>query len=100
MSHIADLRIARWERIKQAGILRFVLLRGVLGWGLFTAILVSVVTLTASERPPIPMSIFLPLIFGFFLVGGAVWGLAMWFFTMWHYSRALHARDNHNSRNA
>lgn len=34
MNDIRQIRLARWERIKKSRIWRFVLLRGVLGWGL------------------------------------------------------------------
>jgi uncharacterized BrkB/YihY/UPF0761 family membrane protein len=77
-------RQARWEKIKQGGIWRFVLLRGVLGWGLTCGIIGVVFELASRGAEAFPWYVIL----GLFLVGGAVWGLATWFVTMWIYSRA------------
>jgi drug/metabolite transporter (DMT)-like permease len=75
-------RLARWEKIKQGGIWRFVLCRGVLGWGLSCAIIMMLVALASDRSLPVTQ------VFGAFLAGGFVVGVSMWFFTMWLYSRA------------
>ena len=78
MSDIRQLRLARWERIKKAGILRFVLTRGI-----SFAVLFGVMVFILSP-PPLPWYILALLC----CVGGLVWGTAMWFITMWQYSQA------------
>ena len=88
MSDIRQLRLARWEKIKQCGFWRFVLFRGVLGWGLCTGVIAMIFELVSRKAEAFPWY----LILGLFLVGGFVWGLAMWYVTMWSYSRALRAR--------
>jgi len=88
MSDIRQLRLARWEKIKQCGFWRFVLFRGVLGWGLCTGVIGVIFELGSRKAEAFPWY----LILGLFLVGGFVWGLAMWYVTMWSYSRALKGR--------
>src|SRR5438552_3868086 len=88
MSDIRQLRLARWERIKQGGIWRFVLLRGVLGWGLTMGVIGVIFEHVSRKAEAFPWY----SILGLFLVGGFVWGLIMWFVTMWSYSRALKSR--------
>jgi hypothetical protein len=84
MSDFQQLRLARWERIKQGGIWRFVLLRGVLGWGLTVGIIGIIFEQVSRKSEAFAWY----LILGLCLVGGFVWGLAMWFVTMRSYSRA------------
>jgi hypothetical protein len=81
-------RLARWETIKQGGFLRFVLLRGVLGWGLPMSILGVVFEHVSRKAEALPWY----SILGLCLALGFVWGLAMWFVTMRIYSRSLRAR--------
>jgi hypothetical protein len=88
MSDIRQLRLARWGKIKQGGIWRFVLLRGVFGWGLAMGVIGIIFELVSRKEEALPWY----LILGLFLAGGFVWGLAMWFVTMWSYSRALKSR--------
>jgi hypothetical protein len=85
MSNIQQLRLARWERIKQGGIWRFVFLRGVLGWGLAMGIIGIIFEQVSRQSEACAWY----LILGLCLAGGFVWGLGMWFVTMWSYSRAL-----------
>ena len=77
-------RLARWEKIKQGGIWRFVLLRGVLGWGLTMGVIGVIFELVSRKAEAFPWY----LILGVFLPAGFVWGLLTWFITMWIYSRA------------
>ena len=88
MSDIRQLRLARWESIRQGGIWRFVLLRGVLGWGIPMGVIGVVFELVSSKAEALPWY----LIFGLSLAGGFVWGFATWFVTMWIYTRALKSR--------
>jgi hypothetical protein len=84
MSDIRQLRFARWEKIKQRGFWRFVLLRGVLGWGLTMGIIGIIFEHVSRKEGAFPWYFML----GLFLVGGFVWGLATWFVSMRIYSRA------------
>jgi hypothetical protein len=87
MSEIRQLRLARWERIKQGGIWRFVLLRGVLGWGLPMGIIGIIFEHVSRKEEAFAWY----LILGLCLIGGFIWGLAVWLVTMRSYSRALKA---------
>lgn len=77
-------RLARYEKLKQGGIWRFVFLHGVLGWGLTCGIIGVILELVSRKAEAIPWY----LILGLFLAGGFLWGLATWFVTMWQYARA------------
>src|ERR1043166_6871017 len=80
MSDIRQLKLQRWERIKRGGVWRFVLRRGVLGWGLSFWILFSMLFFVSSqlflvsrEPLPFPWYLSLPLSLGCCLCGGFVW---------------------------
>jgi hypothetical protein len=88
MSDTRQLRLARWERIKQDGFWRFVLLRGVLAWGLTMGIIWVIFEQVSRKAEALPWY----LILGLFLVGGFVWGVATWFLSIWYYSRASKSR--------
>ena len=87
MSDTRQLRLARWERIKQGGIWRFVLLWGALVWGLPMGIIGIIFEQVSRKEEAFPWY----FILGLCLAGGFVFGLAMWFLTMRSYSRALKA---------
>ncbi len=87
MSDIRTLRLARWQRIKERGIWRFVLLRGVLGWGVPMAVFGTIYEHVSHKEEALPPY----FIVGLCLAGGFIWGLGMWFVTMRSYSRALQA---------
>ena len=80
-------RVARWEKIQQGGLWRFVLLRGMLGWGLPMGIVGNIFEHVSRKEEAFPWY----FILGLFLAGGLIWGIAMWFVTMRSYSRALKA---------
>jgi hypothetical protein len=71
-------RLARWERIQKAGMLRFVLTRGILFGSMFGAAVYFI------SPPPQPWYSFLATVF----VMSVAWAIAMWFVTMWQYRRA------------
>jgi membrane protein YdbS with pleckstrin-like domain len=71
-------RLARWERIQKAGMLRFVVARGLL-FGVTFGVVVWVIS-----PPPQPWYAFMAEVF----VMSVVWAIAMWFVTMWQYRRA------------
>ena len=71
-------RLARWERLQKAGMLRFVLTRGLL-FGIMFGVGVCLVS-----PPPQPWYSFVADVF----VMSLAWAIAMWFVTMWQYRRA------------
>jgi hypothetical protein len=85
MPNITTLRLARWQRIKERGIWRFVFLRGVLGWGVPMSVFGAIDEHGSRKEDALQWY----FIAGLCLVGGFIWGLAMWFVTMRIYSRAL-----------
>ncbi len=62
----------------------YVFKHGVLGWGVLTAILWSVI-MHFIDRMPFTESILLALVL--FPVGGLFWGLFMWFFISREFSK-------------
>lgn len=80
-------RMARWEKIKQGGVWRFVLLRGVLGWGLSMGIIGILFEHVAWKKEALSWY----FIVGTCLIAGSFWGLATWFLSMRIYSRAKSA---------
>lgn len=68
---------AKWERVRAKGKRRFVIMRGVLGWGLSTAILSSVLSQIEGVRsfhlwPGLPIAVLV------FAAGGYFWGSWVW----------------------
>ncbi|MFD1007484.1 MULTISPECIES: hypothetical protein [Oceanisphaera] len=73
----------------QKGMLRFVLVIGVLGWGIPTAILFSIIqhfTGTPQTINIVALSLVL------FSVGGLFWGATMWWFVKSQYKKVTSAR--------
>lgn len=71
-----EAALARWQKIREQGPLRFIVFRGMLGWGVTTALLWCGLMTVFTERE------FLPLLTAAligFPIGGLIWGGAMWF---------------------
>ncbi|NCT70839.1 MAG: hypothetical protein GXC75_07835 [Xanthomonadaceae bacterium] len=80
-----EAALARWQKIREQGPLRFIVVRGMLGWGLITAVLWCGLMMVFTERE------FLPLLTAAligFPIGGLVWGGAMWFMAEKHRERS------------
>jgi hypothetical protein len=75
---------ARWTRIRRKGPFRFILLRGVLGWGLAAGTLYSLVMWALTDAH---LRLLLPLSLVLFPAGGLLWGAAMWWFLERRYQR-------------
>ena len=76
-------------RTVQKGMMRFVLVSGVLGWGIPTAILFSIIqhfTGTPQTISTVAFSLVL------FPIGGLFWGAAMWWFVKAQYNKMVSAR--------
>ncbi len=69
-------QFAKWARTRGHGLLRFVLVQGMLLWGVGTAILFS---LFESLVCGYKMSDCLSVSIVIFPLGGVAWGVAMWF---------------------
>ena len=80
----ADDPLARWARLRRKGPLRFILLRGVLGWGLVAALVYSLVMWAVAGAD---LRVLLPLSMVIFPIGGVLWGAAMWWFLERRYQR-------------
>lgn len=68
-------RLAQWAITRQKGKRNFILLHGVLGWGLVTALLYSLMMwwlMDASLKQLLPLTLVL------FPLGGVFWGWAVW----------------------
>ncbi len=80
-----EAALARWQKIREQGPLRFIVVRGMLGWGLITAVLWCGLMMVFTERE------FLPLLTAAligFPIGGLVWVGAMWFMAEKHRERS------------
>ena len=71
-------RLVRWERLQKAGMLRFVLTRGLL-FGVMFGVGVYIIS-----PPPQPWYSFVAAVF----VMSLVWAIALWFVIMRQYRRA------------
>ena len=71
-----EKRMQRWARTRAKGRKRFIVIYGVLGWGISTAISMSVfmwlITPTFNPYITIPLSVVI------FSLGGILWGRNMW----------------------
>jgi Flp pilus assembly protein TadB len=77
MTTKTELRLQRWEQMRQRGLLKYALTHGTL----FGATFFVFAWLTT---PAIVPWLYLMAIF---LIGGWIWGAAIWLVTMWIYRR-------------
>lgn len=77
--------LARWQKIRDQGPLRFIVVRGMLGWGLPTAVLWCGLMTVFTDREFVPL--LTAALIGF-PIGGLVWGGAMWFMAEKHRERS------------
>lgn len=80
MSRVATERVAteRWTKIRERGRKRFVLLYGVLGWGVPTALLFTIWNGFAEGWDGLLAKLLISLVI--FPIGGIFWGMLMWAF--------------------
>ncbi len=65
----------RWADMQRMGRTRFILARGVLAWGLTTAVLYTLLMTLFDDAAPLP-TLLLSLVL--FPLGGIGWGALMW----------------------
>ena len=81
-----EATFARWEQIRERGPLRFILLRGVLGWGVTTAVLWCALMALFTEKDWVQL---MTVALVGFPAGGVVWGTVMWFVGERKFARTL-----------
>lgn len=77
---------AQWAITRQKGKARFILFRGVLGWGVTTAVLYSLMmwfVLDSNIKMLLPISLIV------FPTGGLLWG-----WSLWHFHERLFRKQN------
>jgi len=82
----------RWEATRQKGLLRFVLLFGVIRWGLCTAVTFFIVMRLIN--PWIPLST-LPIDIAIFAAGGVLWGVTVWYILERKYRTYMQTSGGH-----
>ena len=87
MAETQKLRLVKWKKIEQGGMLRFVFLRGALGWGLPMGIIGMIFENALRKDEALAWYFILELC----LVGGILWGLATWFISVRLYSKSSDA---------
>ena len=79
--------LARWQKIRDQGPLRFIVVRGMLGWGLLTAVLWCGLMTVFTEREFLPLLV--AALIGF-PIGGLIWGGVMWFIAERKFAPPMH----------
>ena len=77
MKTMTPQQLARVETILKKGKARYVILHGVFGWGLLTAILFIIFT-HFTKNQITRSDIIIPFVL--FPIGGIFWGLSMWYY--------------------
>jgi hypothetical protein len=82
-------RFAKWERLRAKGKWDFIVKYGVLGWGVTTGVLFSIIFPWMLPFPNKPSFwLMLPLSLVLFPLGGVAWGYFMWIFSEKAYRKA------------
>ena len=85
-----DDRFAKWEGIRKQGFIRFVLVHGVIGWGIVTGILFACLMWLFADAD---FGRLLPLAMPLFALGGVLWGAGMWWFVERKYRQHVAAGE-------
>jgi len=73
---LSDAQAARWASIREGGRRRYIVLTGVFGWGLLTALLSTVAGQLTGAPGPFPGRLAIALVM--FPLSGILWGALMW----------------------
>jgi hypothetical protein len=84
-------QFSKWKKIRNQGFFRFVLIHGVLGWGIGTAVLYSLIMWLMSD---VDIGRLLPLALVFFPLGGLLWGAIVWWYIDRKYQQQALAGDS------
>jgi len=84
-------QFTKWQQIRKQGFVRFVIIRGVLGWGIVTAILYSLLMWVFSDTD---MSRLLPISLVIFPIGGLLGGAFIWWFSDRKHKQNVSAGDS------
>ena len=82
---IHQLRMARWERIRQRGLWRFAFVQGVLLYGGLLWLAFAVMAWSRYALQDWTRFVVIAAVGA--VIGGFVFGILMYFFTMWTYRR-------------
>ena len=80
-------QVAKWEKTRARGRTRFIVVYGVLLWGLSTAALMTLVFAVQGQDDWLLRGLFIFVLFP--LIGGPMFGLFLWWWTERRYSRAV-----------
>ena len=83
-------QLAKWQEIRERGFWRFVLLRGVLTWGLGTALLYCLIMWLVSDQD---IRLLLPISLVIFPIVGIFWGAFVWWFAERKFKQPAPASD-------
>lgn len=89
-------QLDKWVATRDKGPVRFILIYGVLGWGLTTALLFSVIS---SFIGPRTFSEILGLAMIIFPLGGVAWGWMMWWLSERNWRRYQAEMETLDERN-
>jgi hypothetical protein len=83
---VSSNTLSKWETHRSAGPMRFILLRGVLTWGMPMFFVMYIAPAWSRKRD----IVFIDLIFNLALwaASGAVFGAAIWYLSEWNYRKA------------
>jgi len=84
--------LKKWEITRQKGKLRFILLRGVLGYGFPMFVVMTLFATRQHNRPITPVMIAISAIV--WAIGGATFGWILWAFTERRYQKFLAKQKN------
>lgn len=82
-------QLAKWEDVRKKGFLRFVLVQGVLRWGVGTAILYTLFTWLVAHTNLLKV---LSLSLVIFPICGIFFGIIMWFVLQRNYQKKISAQ--------
>lgn len=89
-----DKHFEAWKKLREKGRIRFVLARGVLGWGL-PMFLIMIFAFNGSKEGVIsPVSIAIHAVI--WTIGGMIFGFTMWYLSEKKYIKEVERRKQHN----
>lgn len=83
MFRLSASAIRKWEKTRAIGLLRYVVVYGVLLWGALSGALFSLFKVLLD--PSIGYLSIATYAMPIFMVGGVMWGVGAWYLTEWQY---------------